>query len=272
MNLVGAFIFAGLAIWSGALDQTRSRTSSSRTARRTRKASFGSHVLERGRDRLPARAGRVARRGVRHRDRAYRRDLVACVPGLARQLRPLHRERRSRSSRRCFDGALSMGESSSGSSRSSPATSRRRGDRRRDQLRPGARRGLAAPVSCGSCRGGAGSPGRARPASPPGRRRRTSASKRGARSVTACSMKSKSSTRLSAATVTMTRLMMIPIGPRVVDVGDLEPEEVEDDVHEIDEEDRPGRRDHAEPEVLGDLDEARWRRGRGEPRRRRWSA
>ena len=108
MNLVGAFIFAGLAIWSGALDPTVKDQLVANGVDYTDGEfwdTFWSAIV----DRLPARAGRLARGGLRHRDRPCRRDLVPHLPRLAGQLRSLHRDYGHRV-RGLLDGALSMGE------------------------------------------------------------------------------------------------------------------------------------------------------------------
>ena len=90
-NLAGAFLFAMLLILTGAFGEP---TQAQMVAEGIGDTSGAADVdvLERGRHRLPARARRLARRGLGDRDRADHGHLRAHVPGRPRRLRPLRRD------------------------------------------------------------------------------------------------------------------------------------------------------------------------------------
>ncbi len=112
-----------------------------RRGRRRHRGPAQHHLLERRGHRLAAGAGRLAGRGLGARDRPDRRDLRDHLPRRPRRLRPLHRDHGGGVLRPVRGPALARRPARL-ARRDQCRQHRRRGDdRRRDQLRPGSRRG-----------------------------------------------------------------------------------------------------------------------------------
>ena len=79
----------------------------------------------------------------------------------------------------------------------------------------------------------------------------------GAPYFTPCSMKSKSSTRFKAAMAQTKRLKPMPMGPDPLIVTKWMCEEAQDDLQQVEERDAASRRDDADAELVGHLNQAR---------------